>query len=508
MRGAATLDADPAMVDWDKYLLAMEKRQISESARRWHVIRAKQYLKANPGRPWAEHNPQLVRSYLESAGRGEGITDWQFRQVVDALAILLEVCDIPWRNDVDWGFWRDSSKSLPTTHVTLAREVPVTNKPESSRAGDETVGLDPMRRRHSAAFTGLRTEIRRRSYSIRTEQAYEQWLARFFAFCDGRDPGEITGSDVTAFLEHLAVQRQVAVSTQNQALNAIVFFFSHVLKQPLGELAGFVRAKRPRKLPVVLTPSEVATLLGALEGTQWLMAALLYGTGMRLMEGIRVRVQDVDFSYRQITVRDGKGGKDRRVPLPEALIAPLQAHLARARQLHEEDVRNGYGEVFLPNALARKYPNAAREWGWQYVFPSGRLSADPRSGKIRRHHLHENGLQRAVQGARRKSGLAKRVCCHTFRHSFATHMLEAGYDIRTVQELLGHADVATTMIYTHVLNKGGRGVKSPLDILNRVAVSDHSRRNAASDTRSDDAQHSSSRACDAFDAVRRAANCG
>jgi integron integrase len=242
-----------------------------------------------------------------------------------------------------------------------------------------------------------------------------------------------------------------------------VFLYRDVLHRRL-ELGSFARAKRPRHLPVVLTRDEVRALLARLEGTQQLMASLLYGTGMRLMEVVRLRVKDVDFGYRQIVVRDAKGAKDRVVPLPEAVTAPLRMHLARARQLFEEDGRRGLGEVQLPEALARKYPNAPREWHWQYVFPSGRISFDARSGKGRRHHLHENGLQKAVKKAGVAAGIAKRVHCHSLRHSFATHLLEQGYDIRTVQDLLGHADVSTTMIYTHVLNRGGQGVVSPLDV--------------------------------------------
>lgn len=300
-------------------------------------------------------------------------------------------------------------------------------------------------------------EIRRRAYSIRTEQAYEQWVCRFIAFFDHRDPHELGAAEVKSFLEHLAVQGNVAASTQNQALNALVFLYRQVLDQPLGMLDSFVRAKRPRRLPVVLTRGEVRALLAQIEGTQWLMASLLYGTGMRLMECVRLRTQDIDFEYRQIVVRNAKGAKDRVVPLPESLMATLREHLKKVRQLFEEDCRRGFSEVYLPDALAKKYPQAPREWIWQYVFPSGRLSVDPRSGKTRRHHIHENGLQKAVKKAAVAARINKRVNCHALRHSFATHLLEGGYDIRTVQELLGHADVSTTMIYTHVLNKGGQG---------------------------------------------------
>nr|WP_245650978.1 integron integrase [Thauera butanivorans] len=305
--------------------------------------------------------------------------------------------------------------------------------------------------------------IRQRNYSIRTEQAYLGWLERYLRFIGGRDPAQAGAAQVKAFLQALAVQGQVAANTQNQALNALVFFYAQVLEQPLGELGAFARAKRPQRLPVVLTADEVRRLLAALQGMPATMAALLYGTGMRLMECLRVRIKDVDFAYGQIVVRDGKGQKDRVVPLPQRLVEPLRQHLEKVRTLHRDDLALGAGAVYLPDALARKYPGAAREWGWQYVFPASRLAADPRGGTVRRHHLHESSLQKAVHAAAKAAGIDKPVSCHALRHSFATHMLEGGYDIRTVQELLGHADVKTTMIYTHVLNRGGLGVVSPLD---------------------------------------------
>jgi integron integrase len=266
-----------------------------------------------------------------------------------------------------------------------------------------------------------------------------------------------------AFLQHLAVERQVTASTQNQALNALVFLYQHILRQPLGDLDGFGRAKRPQRLPVVFTRPEVGKLLAHMHGTHGLMASLLYGTGMRLMDCIRLRVKDIDFAYHQIVVRDGKGQKDRVEPLPQRLVAPLQQHLGPVQRLHQADLAQGYGAVYMPHALARKYPQAPTEWGWQDVFPSARLSVDPRGGAIRRHHAHENGLHKAVKHAAQAAALTKPANCHSLRHSFATHLWENGYDIRTVQELLGHADVSTTMIYTHVLNRGGKGVCSPLD---------------------------------------------
>lgn len=311
----------------------------------------------------------------------------------------------------------------------------------------------------------LRSAIRVRHYSIRTEEAYVHWVCEFILFHHKRHPDEMGEAEVGRYLTHLAVNRKVTASTQNQALSALVFLYRNVLNRELGHFQDVERAKKPQRLPVVFTREEVRSVLSKLEGTQWLMASLLYGAGLRLMECLRLRIKDLDFSYRQIVVRDGKGQKDRVTPLPEILLAPLQRHLEKVKALHEQDLKGGFGEVYLPDALGRKYPNAAREWGWQYVFPSRNRSVDPRSGIIRRHHQDENTLQRAVSAAVRAAGLTKPGSCHTFRHSFATHLLEGGYDIRTVQELLGHQDVRTTMIYTHVMNKGGRGVRSPLDSL-------------------------------------------
>jgi integron integrase len=309
----------------------------------------------------------------------------------------------------------------------------------------------------------VRDAIRLKHYSIRTEQAYADWIKRFILFHKKRHPAQMAEQEVTQFLTHLAREGKVAASTQNQALSALLFLYKEVLRQEIGWLDRVERAKKPRRLPVVLSPDEARKLLGQLTGTPRLMASLLYGSGLRLMECVRLRVKDIDFAYAQITVRDAKGGKDRVTMLPLELAAPLQRHLAGVKVQHDQDLEDGYGRVFLPFALERKFPNAGREWIWQYVFPSSRLARDPRTGQKQRHHVAEGILQNAIKAAVRKSGLSKPASCHSLRHSFATHLLEKGSDIRTVQELLGHKDVSTTMIYTHVLNKPGLGVKSPLD---------------------------------------------
>jgi integron integrase len=309
----------------------------------------------------------------------------------------------------------------------------------------------------------VRDRLRVKHYSICTEHTYVDWIKRYILFHGKRHPKDMAARDVEAFLTHLAVQGRVAASTQNQAKSAILFLYREVLEIQLPWLDNVTQAKAPKRLPVVLTVSEVQAVLSHLTGTHALIASLLYGGGMRLMEAVRLRVKDVEFARREIVVREGKGFKDRVTMLPEAVVALLKAHLAKVKALHDEDLAQGYGEVYLPFALDKKYPNAGREWGWQYVFPSKNFSVDPRSGKTRRHHLDEKGVQRAVKQAVRDAELTKPATPHTLRHSFATHLLQAGYDIRTVQELLGHSDVSTTMIYTHVLNKGGKGMVSPLD---------------------------------------------
>ena len=309
----------------------------------------------------------------------------------------------------------------------------------------------------------MRDVIRRKHYSIRTEQAYIDWIKRFIIYHGKRHPGEMAEGEVAEFLTHLARHLDVAASTQNQALSALLFLYKEVLKHEIGWLQKVERAKKPPKLPVVLSRAEVKQIFGHLHGVPKLMAGLLYGSGLRLMECVRLRIKDIDFELAQITVRDAKGGKDRITMLPLNMSEPLRRHLLRVKAQHEQDLEDGFGSVHLPFALARKSPKAAREWPWQYAFPSSRLSIDPRNGEKRRHHIAEGLLQSALKRAVDAAGIVKRANCHSLRHSFATHLLSKGYDIRTVQELLGHKDVGTTMIYTAVLNRPGIGVKSPLD---------------------------------------------
>jgi integron integrase len=322
-----------------------------------------------------------------------------------------------------------------------------------------------MEQRPKKLLDRVRETIRRKHYSIRTEKSYVAWIRRYILFHNKRHPQEMGRAEIEAFLTYLAVERKVSASTQNQAFSALLILYRDVLNKNLDFPIDSVRAKRPKRLPTVLTKEEVSKIIGCLSSLPQLMAKLLYGSGLRLMECVRLRIKDIDFAQHQIIVRDGKGMEDRVTMLPASLVLPLKEHLQRVKRLHEKDLARGYGSVYLPFALERKYPNANREWIWQYVFPSARLAKDTRSGIVRRWHMSDRSLQKAVNIAARLAGINKHVGCHTFRHSFATHLLQNGYDIRTVQELLGHKDVKTTMIYTHVLNRGGLAVRSPIDVL-------------------------------------------
>lgn len=336
--------------------------------------------------------------------------------------------------------------------------------PTPATALKDTPAVSPQQPR---LLDRVRDRLRVKHYSYRTEQAYVHWIKRFILYHGKRHPADMGAPEVEAFLSHLATDREVAAGTQNQAKHAVLFLYKEVLGIDLPWLSGITSAKASRRLPVVLTQAETARLLSRTSGLPGLIVQMLYGTGMRLMEALRLRVKDVDMQRRQIVIRGGKGDKDRITMLPEALVAPLQVRLTERRKMHDIDLAKGMADVELPNAITRKYPRAGSEWGWQYIFAAADYSTDPRTGVIRRHHLHEKTIQRHVKEAAREAGIAKPAHPHCLRHSFATHLLEAGYDIRTVQELLGHADVSTTMIYTHVLNRGGRGVVSPLD---RVAA--------------------------------------
>jgi integron integrase len=354
------------------------------------------------------------------------------------------------------------------THRSTKRTLAVIDGGWSGAAGVRAVSTPPKPK----LLDHVRDAIRMRHYSYRTEKAYVHWIKRFIFFHDKRHPQEMAEAEIAQFLSSLASDGHVSASTQNQAFNALLFLYKEVLNKKIGLIDGVIRAKRPLRLPVVLTKEEVKKVIDRMSGVPRLMAILLYGGGLRLMECCHLRVKDIDFSRNEIVVRAGKGDKDRHTMLPTAIKESLFRHIEAVRCQHQEDIEKGLGRVALPNALDRKYPNAGKEWGWQWVFPAPHHFTDRVTGEKRRHHLHESVLQRAVKEATQKAEIPKPASPHTFRHSFATHLLEDGYDIRTVQELLGHRDVSTTMVYTHVLNRGGRGVRSPADSLGSVLNSE------------------------------------
>jgi len=411
---------------------ALSLRGRPEARVKWYFIWARRFAVFLSGRSLHLATREDAEGFLTTLASSPGIAAWQMEQATDALTILLGSV-----------FGQEWARTIRIPAPPPPPDVPL---PKGDEPGER-----------------LRYAIRCRRYSVRTEESYVFWVNRFLAFC--RDGGVEQDTDsVRAFLERLVMAEQMSASTQGLALNALVFYFKHVVGTPIGDLGEFQRSKRPRKLPVVLGREEVRRLLDAVETAYRLPVALLYGGGLRLMEVLRLRVKDIDLDRRQISVRDGKGQKDRMTVLPERWRERLAAHLVEVRKTHARDLELGYaGTTFWP-ALERKYPGAPREWAWQYVFPASRLCVDPADGKTRRHHLHETALQRAVRFAARKADIAKPVGCHTLRHCFATHLLESGADIRTVQELLGHSDVSTTMIYTHVLNRPGLAVRSPEDV--------------------------------------------
>ena len=451
------------------YLNCLTKASIPEKKRRWYVKRVENFIKAQNGRKIKGLSGQDIQRYFEMIGRHQRLPGWQFYQCIDAIRILY--CDqlkTGAAQDVDWNYWLGSARQLEIDHPTTARQLSPDELSYIKERKDDGP-LNQTRQTHHDLLVRFTTEIRRRGYAYRTEQSYEQWICRFILFCKNVSPETVGSHEVRAYLEYLVIRRHVSASTQNQALNALAFLFKQVLGKELGELETFARSKRPKTLPVVLSCAEVGALLMRLDGLHKLIASLLYGTGMRLLECLRLRVQDIDFDYQRIHIHRAKGGKDRYVPLPATLVDALRKQIDTVQAIHAEDLAAGYGEAILPDALGRKYPNAGRELKWQFLFPSGRLAVDPYGGAIRRHHLHQSAMQKAVKRAAMASRINKRINCHTLRHSFATHLLEANYDIRTVQELLGHADVSTTMIYTHVLQRGAGATLSPLDRLPTTA---------------------------------------
>jgi integron integrase len=447
---------------WHNYLSILEKRSIPKRSRSWYRKHAEKYIDAHKGIRLAEHTPDSIDQYLNAKGRLPGLPEWQFRQIADALRLLF--CDLiqpQWAAEYDWFKWRAFARSLEPDHPSLMRD----GNTLDIVAPTANPVVCKFRSSYSQLHLAFVKTIRVRQMAVRTEKSYEQWISRFLHFQRWPDIDSLDNSLIKGYLEHLAVNRKVSLATQKLALNALIFLFREVLGQETGAIGAYTRASTPKRLPTVLSQDEVKRLLESMKGRSCLMASLMYGSGMRLMECVRLRVQDIDFDYRQITVRMGKGGKDRVVPLPEKLIPILAKHLEEIKSIHLEDLRAGFGAALLPPALVRKLNGAQQQWAWQFVFPATRLSTDPRSGITRRHHIHETSLQKAIRDGARAAGITKRVTSHTMRHCFATHLLESGKDIRLVQELLGHADVSTTMIYTHVIKKGGLAVQSPFDAL-------------------------------------------
>ncbi len=407
------------------YLRALEISHVPEANRRWFVLWVERFARFLKEKPLSDALRDDAESFIAFLKSSPGTDPWKITQAATAVRLLLTAV---------YGKRWDRAVTVPQGHTV---------------DGD----LDP-----------LRAMCRARGYSRKTEESYSQWVRRFVAFRLNRESRDSDSTAVRAFLERLVIVGQVSASTQAQALNALVFWFKQVQGKEIGDLGGFEKAKRPRLVPVVLTRAEVSKVLGALEGDTALMAGLLYGGGLRLREVITLRVKDLDLERRQITVREGKGRKDRLTVLPDRYRESVARHLEKVRALWMSDCKSKYAGTTFPPALERKYPGAPREWPWQYVFPASRLCVEPGTGKYRRHHLDESVLQKAVKAAVCSAGIGKRASCHTLRHSFATHLLESGSDIRTVQELLGHADVSTTMIYTHVLNRPGLAVRSPADL--------------------------------------------
>ena len=459
---------------WDNYISKTSTYNIKPETARWYVRHVERYIQANANIKLAKHHPHHLETYFNRKAKQGHTKDWQYSQIVQALQILfVDIIKIDWASSFPWDDWLALARSLPGSPAKQAQDYQLKNTnllddyfDNEAKEGTLLKKVMQIYPEHIKSFV---SQVRVRQYSIRTERSYLGWILRYIQFYSLRDPAELTNDHISRYLEYLAVRRTVAVSTQSQALNALVFFYKHVLLREIDGQLDFVHAKKPRRLPVVLTTTEMHSLLEHIDNSAFkLMANLLYGSGLRLMECVRLRVLDVDFGHQHILIRNAKGKKDRVVPIPQLLVSPLEAQIEKIKKQHDADLKDNYGAVYLPDALSRKYPNAAKEFRWQFVFPSVKLSTDPRSGIVRRHHIHENGLQKHIRHAGTKAGLTKRVTCHTLRHSFATHLLEANYDIRTVQELLGHANVSTTMIYTHVLNKPGVTVTSPLDRLEGV----------------------------------------
>ena len=446
---------------WARYFTALKSMKLRPDTFPYYKNAVCYFLRRARNTPVEQLSAERVKNYLKYIPNNSALEDWQANQAVDAIHIFLrDVLHKPYIDLIDWQLYKQKVSFNPHKVIEMeALDIPELIERRVERFRPE------LRARYKGLLTRIVRVLRVRNYSKRTEQVYLMWAQRFLWFVEGLAEDKVSESQVRAFLEYLAIERRVSPNTQKQALNALAFLFKFGLERELGEIGDFVKARKVQRLPVVLSKKEVKALFEQLSSTHYLMAGLLYGSGLRLMECARLRVQDIDFDYQQIMVRNGKGFKDRVVPLPLRLVDKLREQIKQVQAIHQADLALNIDGVYMPYAMERKFATAGKELKWQFLFPATRIATDQRSGKTRRHHLHETALQKAVSKAGKQAGISKRVHCHVLRHSFATHLLEAGHDIRTVQELLGHADVATTMIYTHVLNKPGLSVHSPADFL-------------------------------------------
>ena len=446
---------------WNNYLACLSDARVKPALFTWYVRHCETFIRTQQGIRLKQHTKDSVTQYLTRLVNNAHKPAWQNKQAIHAIQLMFKNIHAPLYREIDWPHWQSSCHDLPTDHDTNYRM----NHPVKS-PGIEPVSLDDEQQAIiKSAIRQLRIAFRRNNNSIRTEKTYLHWITQFLRYSGFRNLEDVTPESVIAFLEFLAINRKVAPKTQSIALNAISYFFNNILHREIGDISRFIRAKPREKLPVILTREEVKQFIGELTGVHHLVVSLLYGAGLRIMEATRLRVQDIDFGYQQIIVRESKGNKERAIPLPTRLTEKLRQHLVEIKKIHEQDIANGHGEVFMPEGLLKKYGKSGKQWVWQYVFPSQKLSVDPRSGKVRRHHVDESTIQKRIRTMARKLEIPKRVSPHTFRHSYATHLLEQGTDIRRIQTLLGHADVSTTMIYTHLANFANGKTSSPLDDL-------------------------------------------
>jgi integron integrase len=444
---------------WNNYIALLTEYDIKPDLFQWYVKHCEKFIRCYTEIRLKNHTQETLTKYLSGILQKSYLKAWQKRQAFDALKFLFLSIRSPLTHQIDWEYWKMSCKELEPDHATLARN----NTPMRTQLiSDLDLKGDAS---NSPEIEKLIYIVRAKGYSIRTEKTYAHWVNRFLKFNAYLKTETLDDQCVIAYISYLAVDKGVSAATQALALNAISFYFKSVLTIELGDLSAFVKAKKRHKLPVVLTSEEVILMLKEFSGVQLLLVSLLYGGGLRLMEAVRLRVQDVDFGYQQIIIRNAKGNKERVVPLPVKIANSMRQHIADMKRQHEVDIQDGFGSVYMPAELVKKYGKSDKQWVWQYVFPSSKLSVDPRTQSIRRHHLHESTLQKAVRNTARKVDIPKRISCHTFRHSFATHNLERGMDIRTLQQLLGHSDVSTTMIYTHTANFSKGKTSSPLDFL-------------------------------------------